>query len=125
MSIDLFRSRRGFNEYCKWWTRNESESIDPARLVMEQKPSGTFYAKEISAETYNDNVLGGMFRFDKTVTVIQSPDDLEGMHNNDVVLYQGEIWFVRNVQKRKFRIQSTEFATDRHCSHNWYIELRK
>ena len=123
MSIDLFRSRRGFNEYCKWWTYKKD--VDPAELIHKQKPAGTFYAKEISAETYNDNVLGGVFHFDRTTTIIQSPDDLGKIKNNDVILYQGEIWFVKDVQKRKFRIQSTEFATDRNCSHNWYIEIRK
>jgi len=123
MSIDLSRSRREFNEFCKWFSREYFDSLD--KITHDSNPTGVFYAKEVSAETFSDSVLGGSFMFDKQNTVIQSPDDLHGIKPKDIVLYQGEYWFVTNVQKKKFRMQNSEFAVDRHCSHDWYIEIRK
>ena len=59
------------------------------------------------------------------MVTIKTPDNVYGLKNHDWVEYCGEIWMVMNVQKVKARMQQTQFATDRHCSHYFYIELRK
>lgn len=125
MSFDLFQSRTNCHELCKWWTRNESTDYEPDELIMQRIPSGTFMAKEVSPEQGQNVIVGGAFMVDKSSVTIKSPDDLSGIKENDLVLYQGEKWIVLSVQKTKARVQNTMFASDKNCSHFWYLELRK
>ena len=125
MGFDLFQSRRTFNEQCKWWTRNEDEENESNELIMKRVPNGIFMAKEVSAEVFQNNTIGNTVMFDRTNITIQTPDNVFGLKNNDLVLYQGEQWIVNNVSKRKAHIQQSHFAPDKYCSHFWYIELRK
>lgn len=125
MSFDLFQSRRNYNEPCKWWSRNESDEFTEDELVMKRIPTGSFMAKEVSPETERDNPIANSWLLQRSGTTIKTPDDIYGIASQDLVWYQGEKWIVVSVQKIKARIQQTQFATDRYCSHYWYIELRK
>ena len=132
MAFDLFQSRRNMNEECKWWSRNESEDMDEDILVYKRVPRGYFMAKEVNAEVQDDNVIGGIFATDKTAVTIMTSDNLNDLYNEQqdiknrvLVDYQGEIWRVDNVQKRKARIQNTEFADANKVSHYWYLSLIK
>ena len=125
MSFDLFQSRRNYNEPCKWWNRDMRDKYDPDELVHKRVPTGTFMAKEVSAETERNNPVANTWLLNRTGTTIKTPDDVFGIQSECLVWYQGELWLVVDVQKIKARIQQTQFATDKHCSHYWYIELRK
>ena len=126
MGVDLFQSRRTYNVLCQFWSRNEDETRYSAdELVHKRVATGTFYAKEISGEEKRGNVISGTFLFDSSSITIKSPDDCSILKSEDVVEYEGDYWIIRNVQKRKARIQQSEFARDRDCSHYWYIDLRK
>lgn len=120
------------NERCKWWSRNESDEVEENELRYKRVPSGYFYAKEVNAEVQDDNIIGGVFMTDKTSVTIMSSDDLTSlqakqldMRNKVLVEYQGELWRVDNVQKRKARIQNTEFGNVNRVSHYWYLSLIK
>lgn len=125
MAIDIFQSRRNYNEPCKWWARNESDEHEPNELVSKRVPNGTFMAKEMSPMQLMNMNLGGAFRIDSTHTTIKSTDNLEEMKGDDLVEYQGELWRVDDIQKSKAKIQNTWYANDKHCSHFWYVSLRK
>lgn len=125
MSIDIFQSRRNYNEPCRWWSRNEDEQYEESSLIMKRVPSGIFCAKEENPENLRNNVIAGSFMFDSSHTIIKTPDNIMGIKNNDLVEYQGECWIVANVQKSKAKMQNTQYANDRKCSHYWYLELRK
>lgn len=125
MSFDLFQSRQNYHETCKWWTRDERDKNTPDELIMQRIPSGTFVAKEVAPENMQDTILADSFMLDKSMTTIKSPDNLSKIKSEDLVEYQGEKWIVVNVQKSKAKIQNTMFATDKNCSHYWYLELRK
>lgn len=125
MSIDITQSRRTYNVLCQYWTRNESDTYSSDELVHKRVADGTFWAKEISPETRRDNVISGVFMFDSSSITIKSPDDCGMLKEKDIVEYEGEYWMVKDVQKRKARMQQSEFARDKYCSHYWYIELRK
>lgn len=132
MSFDLFQTRRNMNEECRWWTRNESDDIEEDELVYKRVPRGFFYAKEVNAEVQDDNVIGGVFMTDKTSVTIMSSDDLSDLYNDKqdirnrvLVEYQGEYWRADNVQKRKARIQNTEFGKSSEVSYYWYLSLIK
>ena len=125
MGFDLMQSRNTYNETCKWWTRNEDDEYTSDELVMKRVPSGHFQAKEINPESKQNRIIGNAFMFDRTNITIKSPDNLENIKNNDIVLFRGEKWIVSSVQKTKARAQRTFFALDKNVSHYWYIELRK
>ena len=126
MGIDITQSRRSYNALCKFWSRLEDDArLSADELVHKRVATGTFYAKEISGEERRGNIISGTFLFDSSSITIKSPDDCSVLTSEDVVEYEGEYWIVRNVQKRKARIQQSEFARDKNCSHYWYIDLRK
>ena len=132
MSFDLFQSRRNMNEQCRWWSRNESDSVPDSELRYKRVPRGVFSAKEVNAEVQDDNIIGGVFMTDKTSVTIMSSDDLSDLYNETqditnkvLVEYQGEMWRCDSVQKRKARIQNTEFGKVSKVSHYWYLSLIK
>ena len=125
MPVDLFQSRRIYNEQCLFWYRDESKQFTPDELVHTRVADGSFFARELSGEEKRNNIIGGVFMFDSASVTIMSPDDLEQLKSEDIVMYEGEIWIIRNIQKRKSRINQSEFARDKNCSHYWYIDLRK
>lgn len=132
MGFDLFQSRRNMNESCRWWSRNDSDEISDNELRYRRVPRGYFMAKEVNAEVQDDNVIAGTFMTDKTSVTIMSSDDLSDLYNENeditnkvLVEYQGDIWRVDNVQKRKARIQNTEFGRVDKVSHYWYLSLIK
>lgn len=132
MAFDLFQSRRNCNIRCRWWSRNETEDVDESELLYNRTPSGMFYAKEVNAEVQDDNIIGGVFMTDKTSVTIMSSDNLTSLSsealnvkNKVLVEYQGQIWRVENVQKRKARIQNSEFGNPNRISHYWYLSLIK
>lgn len=126
MATDIFQSRRNYNEYCRWWTRNENDDeIDESELKMNRTATGSFCAKEMSPIQLNAMNLGGVFRIDGTHTTIKSPDDLGNIKVDDYIEYQGEIWRVDDVQQTKAKLQNTYYADNKNCSHFWYIALRK
>ena len=123
--FDMFQSRRDYNETCRWWERNDDSDIPLSDLVAKRVPSGSFSAKEVTAEQLMRSVLAGVFRIDSTHITIKSPDDLEGISADCAVEYRGEMWMVSNVQRSVARRQNTYFAKPDRCSHFWYIELRR
>ena len=132
MGFDLFQSRRNFNEECRWWSRNEKDEYEEDELLYKRTPRGHFWAKEVNAEVQDDNIIANFFAADKTSVTIMSSDDLSDLYNDEqdvqnrvLVEYQGKIWRVENVQKRKARIQNTEFGKVEESSHYWYLSLIK
>lgn len=125
MAMDLFQSRTTYNERCRWWSVKDEDGQESSDLVMKRIPSGSFMAKEIAPESDQDSIIGGIFLVEKTTTSIKTPDDVYGLKKNDLVEFQGERWIVTNVQKSKAKVQNTVYANDRHCSHFFYIELRR
>ena len=125
MGVDLAQSRRSYNELCRYWTRNEDEKYTADELVYKRIPSGSFWAKEVAPEQLRNNVIGGAFMYDSSHITIKSPDNCEKLKNEDLVEFQGEFWIVVSVQKSKAKLSNTMYASDRNCSHYWYIELRK
>lgn len=128
MSVDLTQSRRGYNSCCSFWHRRENEGskqIPSHELVHNRVADGVFWAREMSGETSRNNIIGGNFMFDSAFVSIKSPDDLSILKSEDIVLYEGEYWIVKNVQKKQARTQQAEYARNMYCSHYWYIDLRK
>lgn len=125
MGFDLFQSRRGYNERCAWWTRNENDDLPPNEITMRRNPNGYFMAREENPETKRENSIYNTYMVEKTTIIIKTPDNINGIRQKDVVSFRGEYWVVVSVQKTKARIQQSEMADDQNRSHYWYLELRK
>jgi len=126
MPIDIYNSRATYNDKCTWWSRNESEEdIELDELVMKRVPTGSFMAKEVSPLRKQDAQIGGVFQVEKHTITIKSPDDLSSIVQKDLVKFRDEFWIVVSVQRSKSRNQNTFFASDKNCSHYWYLELSK
>lgn len=125
MPIDLSKSRRKCNEFCRWWKRDERDENTPDELIYKRTATGSFWAEEISAEQDRDNIVGGVFMFDSTHVTIRTPDNCLGMESKDLVLFRDEYWIVVSAQKGQAKKSNAMFVKDKYCSHDWYIELRK
>ena len=125
MAFDLFQSRRNLNERCRYWGVNESEEIELNELVYKRVADGMFYAKEVNSETENNNIISGLDMFERTTVTIFTTDDVKNIKRNDIVEYQEELWRVSDVQRKKARIQNSEFAAATNVSHYWYLTLKK
>lgn len=118
--IDLYHSRRNMHNFCAFWVRDESGIGNSEEYVYKNKPTGYFYAKEIDAETVNNNIIFGAFMADQHHILIESADDLSGMTENSLVRYKGDIWRVENLQKRII-LKETEYNST--TNYYWYIQL--
>ena len=133
-------SRRDCHELCKWWSRNENDILNVPSdvpinadeqvipddaLIMKRPPNGTFWAKELTSEVYDNGTIGDSFMFDRSTVTIRTPDNVIGLKNNCIVEYQGEKWFVVSVQRKNIRNGMTEFAPENSVPHFFYIQLRR
>ena len=82
-------------------------------------------AKQVSPATERENRVANLWLLQRSGLTIKTPDDLSGLKNNDLVLYEGEMWIIVSFQKIKARMQQSEFASDSKCSHFWYLEIRR
>lgn len=76
MSYDIGQSRNNYNEYCSYWNRDERDIYDTDEYVYKRIPTGHFWAKEITPEVDQDNIIDGAFNFEKTTVTIKSVDNL-------------------------------------------------
>ena len=122
-TVDLFQSRRTAFAECKFWIRDNKEArIDPSAWVLQHKPSGTFYAKEISPKYNQMNQAGGVFAFDRNVITLECDDDISDISRGCLVLYNGKVWTVDNVQAMVHRKES-EFNVD--TDYKYVVSIRR
>jgi hypothetical protein len=62
---------------------------------------------------------------DRTTVTIRTPDDVTGIKNNCIVLYEGFAWRVVSVQRKNIRNGMTEFAEENDVPHFYYLQLRR
>ena len=120
MSVDIYNTRRGYFNKCKWWQRDEDTS-ESNEIIIAKAPSGIFYAKESAAKTSQDKVINGMFLFDQDTITIESQDSLIGIKRGCLVEYNGSLWHLINVQESIVKKQR-EFTQK--TSATWFLQLR-
>ena len=134
-SADVFTSRRTHFNECMYWCRNEEEiekDIDLTTLVYvdhdvdelyyDRSPDGTFMATEVSDYSSNNNVIAGSFMFDQHVVTIQTNDNVSKLSQNDIVAFDGNVWRVTSISKRKKKRQN-QFSKE--VSYHTYISLMR
>lgn len=120
--IDVYHSRRGAYNYCTWWIRDEGGVGNSEKYIYNRKPSGYFYAKKVEVEANDSNIIMGTFLADHHRTMIQSKDDLSGMHENAIVKYKGKLWRVENIQADEYT-KETEYSSE--TTYVWNLTLER
>ena len=97
--INEYSSRRDNFDLCTYWNR-DNDDYDLTELTHSVKPSGKFYAKEISPYTYRKQEISGSFLFDEATITIET-NDVVDIKSGDIVKYDEEFWHVLDVQKKE------------------------
>lgn len=124
----MTRSHRTFFDNCKWWSRTTfGGSVDFSKMVHENEPTGHFTAKEGSDMTgsgtqYTEGYRPmGKFRFANQNVTIMTNDDVQGLMQDDIVLYHGELWIVAAPIRKIPHNRSSQFSVT--TERTYVIEL--
>lgn len=118
--IDIFESRRTNFERVEFWKR-DINSDTPTSEIVSEKCSGIFYAREVNAESSRNEIVSGSFMFDDSNIMLITNDDVRELSQNDVCKYDGRLWNVVSVQRKRIKKRS-EFS--RIPVYKTYIMLR-
>ena len=99
---------RGTYEKCKYWVRDD-DAKDLTEYVYENKPSGTFYAKRITAQDYKKLVINNAFMFDDSLVTLYSKGQIN-LKESDIVEFKGELWRVQDCQSKQID-KNTQFMS--------------
>lgn len=119
---DLEHSHRGYNEPCIFWNRDESVAIDLSNWQMESKPTGYFFAKELSDQSGRGNNTGGTFYGDYIAQTIETVDDVDDIRKGSVVKYLDDLWIVTDIKKSKHGHKS---FYSKYAEYKYIINLRR
>ena len=128
----LFGSRRDYFDKCRFWkkvdfTNEEYSSIvvvsnDRNKLMHNlREPSGYFYAKPISAENSNSNLIGGTFMFESNSVTLKTNDDISMIQKDDLVEFRGMIYRLVSLQKKLLRMNPSQYSNE--AKYSYYLEL--
>ena len=79
MAINLFHSRRTSYALCKYWKRKTNGYGDANELIHNEKPSGYFYAKPMSAKNKDVETLQGVMMYDEDSLTLKTTDDIKDL----------------------------------------------
>ena len=100
--IDLFTSRRVSYNRCYYYSQIRTEGIvERSEIVYKEKPTGSFCVREETDEVDSVNEVVGSFRFDRKTITLKTYEDATKLQRDELVLYQGRIWLVSSVRRKK------------------------
>lgn len=120
--IDIYHSRRGKFQRCVYWLRDTSKNIDRNKFVLENEPTGTFYAKIVNNIINEAKQVQNAMLFDRDTVTIETNDDILDIKKGSLVKFLDEIWFVENASFMPHNKES-EFSNKLHTT--TYLNLRK
>lgn len=123
MAVDIYHTRRTNYKLCQYWNRDESTRIgDASKWVLANKPTGSFYARPESQTTNSANPVANAMMFDRNTVTLCTEDHVDDIKKDSMVLYNGKVWGVVNVQFAPHKKES-EFSNEGH--YTTYISLRR
>ena len=134
-SADIFTSRRNYFNECWYWCRTEDDierDVDLTTLVYiddeldemiyERTPNGSFMATEANDYTSENNIVAGSFMFDEHFIILETNDNVEELRQNDLVVYDSNVWRVASITKRKKKKQN---QYSKFPSYKTFISLKR
>lgn len=120
--IDIYHSRRGHFKLCKYWNRNENDSVgDLSKWIINKKPDGVFYAKQITPKINQANQLNNVFMYDRNSVTIETSDKVDTIKRGSVVQFLNKEWLVQSVQFELHHKES-EYSDDEYTT---YMQLTR
>lgn len=104
MAIDFNTSRRTYFEKATFW-KAKTLNYDLSKLVVESKPSGSFYCKEMRPKDEDNQFIGGVIQFKTTTTQITTADYNIDISVNDCVFFHNKYWRVYYLQYEEIESQ--------------------
>ena len=121
--VDLFHSRRANYDRCEYWIRDErNASGTPSQWVLNNVPSGHFWAKPVSVKSSQMNVVNGVWALDDHRMALETDDDIDDISRGSVVRFGGELWLVESTQ-REIHHKESEFS--RHLDYRYVLNLTR
>ncbi len=99
-SINIYGNHRTYYNKCKYWAVSP-KNRNNNNIVYEDEPSGTFMAKEKTAKFTKKDMIDENFMFDSSIITLETEDDIHLIKSGYLVMYEGTIWRIINVQKKK------------------------
>jgi len=121
--INIYHSRRGKFKECKYWLRDERDSVgDLTQYVLKNQPTGIFYAQETTALTNGKGQVNNLINYDESLVNIASNDEISDIKAGCIVEYLHHAWLVVNVQQ-EIHLKESEFCDT--GSRTTYLSLRR
>lgn len=106
-NVDIFTSRRTNFNKCPYWHMDEKwTELHPNEIVAKKTPTGYLYAKEENNLETSNQILVGAFMFESTNIIISTNDSVEDLHPNDILKYDGKVYRISDIQRKKIKRQS-------------------
>ena len=86
MSVDIYNTRRGYFNKCKWYARDE-DTGESNEIIISRPANGIFYAKEIAAQTSQDKGYQWDVSFIRPRYNYNESQDLTGIKRGCLVEY--------------------------------------
>lgn len=110
--IDIYHSRRVHYKLCKYWVRDERNSVgDLSTYIYNKKASGIFYAKQESSTNNRKNQLQNVIMVDESTLTLSTSDKVLDLKSGCIVEYLKKIWLVVGVQ-RVPHLKETQYSDD-------------
>lgn len=123
MSIDIYHSRRINFKKCRYWLRDERDSIASAnKYIYNKAPDGIFYAHQLVASSLTNNQISNIMMFNKNTLVLETDDHISNIIPNTIVEYEGELWIVENIQDTP-HLKESQFSKSTH--YKYILSLRR
>jgi len=121
--IDLWQSRRDTFVEVEYWSQIDDESlVKNYQIAYNKLPTGSFMAKEVSAYTYDKQVLGESIMVDDENVTLYTRDKVSDLKVNDKVKYNEKFYRVDSIQKNPIKKQKQFMKSQ--CSFEYYIVVR-
>lgn len=108
--VDLYHTRRTNYKKCAYYKRDERSVVgDMSMWVVNNKPTGYFYAKKVNTQSKENSDFANTFEIAKTICSIETTDDISDISKNDIVNFGNELWAVITIQQFE-HLKEAEFS---------------
>jgi hypothetical protein len=119
-SRDIYQSAWGQNFLCFYRKRLYDDSLQ-SEIQYEGTSNGPFFARMLSPNTAEKQMIDNIFQFDSKDTTLVTRDDITDLQPADLVTFRNEDYIVASIQSKP-RQMNSEF--DNAPSTETYLSIR-
>ena len=122
--IDLWMGRRDAFMKCEFWSVDDRDMLPADLIAHYPRPTGMFYAKEVNADTTENQIVESAFMAEQRTVTLETHDNVKtpvALKQNDIVRYHDELFRVDRIQSEPIKKQNQYLRVG---SYRTYIQLR-